>query len=282
MNEGAVFMSLQQKIYNLRIKENLSQEKFAELIGVSKQAVQKWETGVSMPTIDKLVEIAKRFNVSLDLLILDRDSRMMQDLKIERIIDSTATSHTYTNDIMIEFKQCMDEGLDVKPYKTLFEAVAKMPPSNEKENICENIFRLVNKLGIRKGYPYKEPSTLHEIRALQTPFTLKGKTASGKVLEEKIYGAWMGRICGCLLGKKLECTKLKELIPYLKEAGNYPLHRYPLSTDITPEQAKKYIHHFGQNFWYADVVDGMPADDDTNYMVIYYLALTLHNQLIHL
>ena len=138
MNEGAVFMPLQQKIYNLRIKENLSQEKFAELIGVSKQAVQKWETGVSMPTIDKLVEIAKRFNVSLDLLILDRDSRMMQDLKIERIIDSTATSHTYTNDIMIEFKQCMDEGLDVKPYKTLFEAVAKMPPSNEKENICEN------------------------------------------------------------------------------------------------------------------------------------------------
>lgn len=39
---------LKTVIYTLREKENLSQEKLAEILGVSRQAVQKWETGDSL------------------------------------------------------------------------------------------------------------------------------------------------------------------------------------------------------------------------------------------
>ena len=66
---------------------------------------------------------------------------------------------------------------------------------------------------------------------------------TGKITEEeltdKIKGAWYGRICGCLLGKPVECIRSNELIPLLKETGNYPMHRYILSTDLTEEIVQK-------------------------------------------
>jgi hypothetical protein len=56
------------------------------------------------------------------------------------------------------------------------------------------------------------------------------------VLKEKIHGAWLGRMCGCLLGKPIEGIRTNELHPILKESGNYPMHRYILSSDITEER----------------------------------------------
>ena len=45
---------LSEKIYSLRRKNGLSQEQLAEKIGVSRQAVSKWEGGLSTPELDKL------------------------------------------------------------------------------------------------------------------------------------------------------------------------------------------------------------------------------------
>ena len=70
--------------------------------------------------------------------------------------------------------------------------------------------------------------------------SLKKDTSPSVSLEKKIAGAWYGRICGCLLGKPVECIRSDELIPLLKETGNYPMHRYILSTDITDEVASRY------------------------------------------
>ena len=62
-------------IQALRIKNNLSQEAFAEAIGVSRQAVSKWELGQASPDVDKIVNICKLFSVSSDeLLTIRRDS----------------------------------------------------------------------------------------------------------------------------------------------------------------------------------------------------------------
>lgn len=51
-------MALKDSIYWLRTEEKLSQAKFAEMLDVSSQAVQKWESGASVPELDKLVKIA--------------------------------------------------------------------------------------------------------------------------------------------------------------------------------------------------------------------------------
>lgn len=61
-------MKLDENIYRLRMEHNLSQEQFAELLGVSRQSVSKWETGTSIPDLDKLMKMCDIFTVSLDEL----------------------------------------------------------------------------------------------------------------------------------------------------------------------------------------------------------------------
>lgn len=60
---------LGDKIYTLRKNKKISQEEFAEVLNTSRQAVSKWERNESKPDIDKLVIIAKIFNVSIDYLL---------------------------------------------------------------------------------------------------------------------------------------------------------------------------------------------------------------------
>ena len=62
-------MRLHEKITLYRKKNGLSQEELAEKIGVSRQAVSKWETGDALPEITKLKALADTFNVTVDFLL---------------------------------------------------------------------------------------------------------------------------------------------------------------------------------------------------------------------
>ncbi len=57
------------KIYELRKAESLSQNKLAEMLGVSNKAVSKWENGNAKPSIEQLLKLAKIFNVSVEDLV---------------------------------------------------------------------------------------------------------------------------------------------------------------------------------------------------------------------
>ena len=59
---------LSEKIYSLRRKNGLSQEQLAEKIGVSRQAVSKWEGGLSTPELDKLRALSECFQITMDEL----------------------------------------------------------------------------------------------------------------------------------------------------------------------------------------------------------------------
>lgn len=59
---------LSEKIYALRRKSGMSQEQLAEKIGVSRQAVSKWEGGLSTPELDKLKALSDCFHVTIDEL----------------------------------------------------------------------------------------------------------------------------------------------------------------------------------------------------------------------
>lgn len=60
---------LSQKLFEIRKKRKLSQENLAEIIGVSRQAIQKWESGTSRPDSDNLLQLARALNVSIDTLL---------------------------------------------------------------------------------------------------------------------------------------------------------------------------------------------------------------------
>lgn len=62
-------MSFGENLQMLRKKNHLSQEGLAEMLGVSRQAVSKWELGEGYPEVDKLVILSKKLNVSLDSLL---------------------------------------------------------------------------------------------------------------------------------------------------------------------------------------------------------------------
>lgn len=64
-------MSFQEQLQTLRKARGLSQEKLAEIMGVSRQAVAKWEVGQSYPDIARLISISDFFNVSIDKLVND-------------------------------------------------------------------------------------------------------------------------------------------------------------------------------------------------------------------
>lgn len=62
-------MTLAEKILHLRTVQNLSQGDLAERLEVSRQSVSKWETGQSVPDLDKIIRLADLFGISVDELV---------------------------------------------------------------------------------------------------------------------------------------------------------------------------------------------------------------------
>ena len=65
-------MTIGQKIIQLRNSRGISQEKLAELMGVSRQSISKWEMEQAVPQIDKILQISEIFSVSCDDLLQDK------------------------------------------------------------------------------------------------------------------------------------------------------------------------------------------------------------------
>ena len=59
---------LSEQIYALRRKNGLSQEQLAEQIGVSRQAISKWEGGLATPDLENLVALSRCFGITVDEL----------------------------------------------------------------------------------------------------------------------------------------------------------------------------------------------------------------------
>lgn len=64
-------MYFREKVVQLRKDASMTQDYFAQAVGVSRQAVYKWEKGKSYPETEKLILIAKLFNVTVDSLLED-------------------------------------------------------------------------------------------------------------------------------------------------------------------------------------------------------------------
>lgn len=62
-------MKLGQNIAMYRKESGLTQEQLAEKCEVSRQAVTKWESGISEPSIAKLIRLSEIFSVSIDTLL---------------------------------------------------------------------------------------------------------------------------------------------------------------------------------------------------------------------
>ncbi len=180
--------------------------------------------------------------------------------------DNLNSWELYSEEMRTEYQQSIEEGLDIEKYKGLFEEVAKMPRGEIKEKMADAIFELVRDAKIRDDYKYNEPSTIDEIKALRKPHNIAKVELDKETLEDKVLGAWVGRICGCLLGKPIEGCWKEHIWEMLKDNDNYPMTRYIRFDKFSDALVEKYPWLKGKCF--ADKVSYMPFDDDTNYMVL--------------
>ncbi len=74
-------MKFNEKIVRLRKIKGITQDEFANAVGVSRQAVYKWESGQSYPEVAKLLEIKLLFNISIDDLLDDNFEIAMPEKK---------------------------------------------------------------------------------------------------------------------------------------------------------------------------------------------------------
>lgn len=174
---------------------------------------------------------------------------------------------TYYGALETEYRQSMEVGLDIELYADVFASAAKLPQGEVKKKIGDALFEAVSSAKTRIGYAYAEPSEYEKIIKLRKGDFSFIRKPNSATLADKIYGAWTGRICGCMLGKSIEGIKSDELVPLLKETGNYPMRRYIKRSDLSQEIYAKYKYGLKERV-YIDETDGMPADDDTNYVVM--------------
>ncbi len=76
-------MNLGNKIQEIRKKNKMSQEEFAEVFNVTRQTISSWENSKSYPDIETLIKLSDKFDISLDIL-LKEDKVMIKEMDKER------------------------------------------------------------------------------------------------------------------------------------------------------------------------------------------------------
>lgn len=91
-------MLLEEKISIIRKMNCLSQEAFADELGVSRQAISKWENGTSVPDVQMLLRIADFYNLTLDQLVRDEFDLPISKVDSQDVIENEADSNNLTID----------------------------------------------------------------------------------------------------------------------------------------------------------------------------------------
>ena len=73
-------MEIGERLQQLRKEKGISQEKLAEQLHVTRQAVSKWETGQSYPDLDNLGALSKLYGVTADYILYGEDTKTQKNL----------------------------------------------------------------------------------------------------------------------------------------------------------------------------------------------------------
>lgn len=129
-------MKLSEKITELRKRNGMTQEELADLCGVSRQSISKWEADIALPETEKLLLLGKTFHVSLDVLLRDEltlgearevqtcGSNAVQDKKQE-IFEGILIKESLSDDTILDFLhvhkiELWDTGGNPKYWTVLF------------------------------------------------------------------------------------------------------------------------------------------------------------------
>ena len=127
-------MTFKEKLVKLRKLKGLTQDEFASAVGVSRQAVYKWESGQSYPEVPKLLEIKLLFGISIDDLLDETYEVVLPEKKRRRRISEEAKRR-------IEAEVRREEG--VAPVKTVAEPVTEAAIEPATEAVAEPVAEVI-------------------------------------------------------------------------------------------------------------------------------------------
>lgn len=194
------------------------------------------------------------------------------------------------DDLRYEREQLRDEGKDVSELSKRFERVidaldhpdlrieqvedrvdvvgseVEADVIHEHREKVNSLLDDAQKLPEREGYDYHEPSDLDGIREMRSG-TSNTFDLPDKQLLDNVYGAWLGRCAGCLLGKPVEGWTIEKMHAILKADDNYPISSYPTSNVPEAVTEQWNVDPNGVFRSTIDRVEHMPEDDDLNYTI---------------
>ena len=144
-------MNFGDSLKKIRTNQGLSQEQLAEKIGVSRQAITKWETNRGLPDVENMIILANIFNMTLDELILQRknEQEIQENLfSSETVYDIDCVKHfdiRVGNARKIFICTCDDEKIHIKLRSDVLDnlnSLYKVKIDEKKHRIdvdCKNI-----------------------------------------------------------------------------------------------------------------------------------------------
>lgn len=236
-------LNIGNRIKELRRSKDITQEEFAEYLGVSYQSVSRWENGVCYPDIEMLPEIAVYFGVSVDdLLGVNRAENEKEILSIIEEYDNLTDSEA--------------------KHKIIVKAIEKYP----------NDFRLqlrqMSDLAFRNAIAnYKK--NLPKVRAIYENIQRNCRTDTIRICAKRYLAAYYNMLAyheeSGITYK--DCEKILSEMPYMRDGQEFlRSYLYPHDTDdwkvntmeAVEEEISLLCHGIAHLF---DFVNGKNADD---------------------
>ncbi len=173
----------------------------------------------------------------------------------------------FADGLEFELRQLNEEGRVIPAeFEEAVKATLSLEDGKEKDDKAIALFEQA------QTFPYiggknEEPDDLPGIFKL-APGAQKTEVDKDSILD-KVYGGWLARCAGCLLGKPVEGWRSYTIEKLAKYQNNFPLTKYLTSDGVLEIGTKDGLHQGAMvNRAFIDNVDGMPEDDDTNYTII--------------
>ncbi len=242
-------MNFANKLKKLRKDAGFSQEKLAEKIGVSRQAVTKWETENGIPDIENIINISKLFDISIDDLLLDEkikkvDTEYLFESISEYDIDELKRFDIKLGDAKSVFVNGYDgEKLYVKIASNAFEQIkenfkVKIDDIKDRIDVEINNYGNITKAKIKEELSVivlipKKYIKCIEVSVNSKDIELNSLKAEKIELDVKLNNVYLNNIAGdieidCNEDMQIKCNFLK---------GMLSVNQYPAtSTLFIPEE----------------------------------------------
>lgn len=149
-------MDFGDKLKQYRVNEGLSQEQLAEKIGVSRQAITKWETKRGLPDVENMIILAELFKLTLDELVLSevkKQENKPQVYESETVYDIDTQKHFDINlggARRITLKTGYDEKIHIRLSSDTLENIGSLFKVKLDEKKAKLDVELVNKKGVSR------------------------------------------------------------------------------------------------------------------------------------